>query len=299
VRGAGGGEAAGGGTTRRWVESVERSEEGLRARSERDLLVTEEPLEIRVRAAGEIVPVAVTMRTPGADFPLSAGFLFGEGLLDRPEEVASIRYCLREPGAAGADGNSVTVTLAAGVVFDAGLVKRNFFATSSCGVCGKASIEALESVVQGEVGPGPVVPAELLLALPDRLRERQRLFSRTGGLHAAGLFAADGEILSLHEDVGRHNAFDKMVGEAWLSGRTPLEDTIALVSGRVSFEVVQKAARAGIPILAGVSAPSSLAVALAERFGITLVGFLREGRFNLYTGRERLTGLPARTRRRG
>jgi FdhD protein len=285
-------------TESRWIEKVEADERGIRASRRRDLLVAEEPLEIRVCSGNDIVPVAVTMRTPGADFALAAGFLFGEGLLESPEEVAAIRYC-RDEGPPPVSTNTVHVMLAEGRAFGAERVRRNFFATSSCGVCGKASLEAVEEIVRGAVMPGPRIPLQRLIEFPERLRERQPVFSRTGGLHAAALFSEQGELVAVHEDIGRHNAFDKMVGEAWLSGLLPLHGHTAMVSGRLSFEVVQKAARAGIPILAGVSAPSSLAVELAERFGITLIGFLRGRRFNLYTGRERILDLPARTRRRG
>jgi FdhD protein len=285
-------------TESRWIEKIAGDEHGVRSSLRRDLVVAEEPLEIRVCSGDEIVPVAVTMRTPGADFPLAAGFLFGEGLLETPDEVAAIRYC-RADGPPPVSTNTVHVVLAAGRRFDPAQVRRNFFATSSCGVCGKASLEAVSEIVQGSVSPGPRVPLERLLTLPDRLRERQRVFSRTGGLHAAAIFSEQGDLVAAHEDVGRHNAFDKVVGEAWLAGLLPLDGHMAMVSGRLSFEVVQKAARAGIPILAGVSAPSSLAVELAERFGITLIGFLRGRRFNLYTGRERILDLPPRARRRG
>ncbi len=258
-------------------------------RVRRDWLATEEPLEVRVESSGSVpVPVSVTMRTPGADFELAAGFLFGEGILPGAEAVASIRYCV-DPSRDGAQQyNAVSVRLASGVEFDPESLRRNFYTTSSCGVCGKTSIEAVLGPACPRVAEGPGVRAALLLALPERLREAQAVFERTGGLHAAALFDPDGSLLSLREDVGRHNAMDKVVGAALLAGDLPLTGRILLVSGRLSFELVQKAARAGAPVLAGVSAPSSLAVELAEEAGLTLVGFLRERSFNVYTGAARI-----------
>lgn len=274
-------------TTRRPVQVVSAKGDGYAARERRDVLATEEPLEIRI-VTDRAIPVAVTMRTPGADFHLAAGFLFGEGILSRPDEVASIRYCV-DPDVDGSQRyNVVNVYAAPGVAIDSARLQRNFYATSSCGVCGKASIEA----VMGPECPiqirSMVIDPEVLLMLPEKLREGQRIFDRTGGLHAAAMFDGSGATLSVDEDVGRHNAMDKLVGGAWLAGEMPVGDRIVLVSGRLSFELVQKAARAGIPVLAGVSAPSSLAVQLAESVGMTLIGFLREDRFNVYTGSERV-----------
>jgi FdhD protein len=229
------------------------------------------------------VSVAVTMRTPGGDFELAAGFLFTEGLI-RPGDVRRVAYCDNLPGE-DQHYNVVSVTL--GRVFDASGLSRNFFATSSCGICGKAALDDVE--VRCEVVPaGPEVPVAVLLDLPDRLREGQRVFERTGGLHAAGLFTPDGQLLTLREDVGRHNAVDKVIGERLLDGGVPLADRILQVSGRLSFEIVQKAAVAGIPIVSAVSAPSSLAIDAAERLGMTLVGFVRDGRANVYTHPERV-----------
>lgn len=293
------------GITRRPVEQVLLRGEELARRERRDQLATEEPLEIRAIPAGEAaVPVSVTMRTPGADFELAAGFLYSEGLIGRREEVAAIRYCDGRSGraaqAVGRDGrpeeereNVVNVFLAPGASFRAEEIRRNFYATSSCGVCGKASIEAVWAAGCPVVAGGTSVDARTLLSLSERLREAQPLFERTGGIHAAALFSTEGELLRLREDVGRHNALDKLVGAALLAGELPLAGRVVLVSGRLSFELVQKAARAGVPVLAGVSAPSSLAVELAEETGITLVGFLREGRFNLYAGGERIALSPA------
>jgi FdhD protein len=249
-----------------------------------DRLATEEPMEIRVAGSGqEPVAVAVTMRTPGADFELAAGFLFSEGLIDGPEEVATVAYC--ELPAEEQHFNVVTVRLRH--PFDPETVRRSFAVTSSCGVCGKASLEDVE-VRCPPVGPGPVVRGSVVAALPEALREGQRVFEQTGGLHATGLFDAGGRLLEVREDVGRHNAVDKVVGGALLAGGLPLSDRILQVSGRTSFEIVQKAARAGVPVISAVSAPSSLAVQAAERLGMTLVGFVREGGFNVYAHPERI-----------
>ncbi|MGH3739545.1 MAG: formate dehydrogenase accessory sulfurtransferase FdhD [Micromonosporaceae bacterium] len=259
-----------------------------------DTLVVEEPLEIRV---GER-PLAVTMRTPGDDVDLALGFLFTEGLIGDAADVATAKHCTggadsldaSRPGlGASADShlNVLEVTLAPGV--PAPRFDRNFYTTSSCGVCGKASIDAVKTQSRYPVAGDPVtVPAEVLAGLPERLRTRQRVFERTGALHAAGLFTAGGELLCLREDVGRHNAVDKVVGWALREGRLPLTGHLLLVSGRASFELTQKASMAGIPVLAAVSAPSTLAVDLADELGLTLVGFLRPGRMNLYAGAHRV-----------
>jgi FdhD protein len=255
-------------------------------RSERpDDLVTEEPMEIRVGGSGaEPVAIAVTMRTPGNDFELAAGFLFTEGLIDGHDDLRRVSYCEDLP-ADEQHYNVVTVRLAS--AFDPELFRRNFFASSSCGICGKASLEQVE-VRCGVVSAGPVLKAQTIAGLPGGMREAQKMFDRTGGLHAAGLFAPDGTLLALREDVGRHNAVDKVIGEAVLAGNIPLDERVLQVSGRLSFEIVQKAARAGIPLVCAVSAPSSLAVETAEHLGITLVGFVRDGRFNVYTHPDRI-----------
>jgi FdhD protein len=283
-----------GSTVRRRVEQVSVEADGAARRGRDDVLAAEEPLEIRVVRSealrGGRVPegaahrVSVTMRTPGADFELAAGFLFGEGLIDGPGAVAAIRYC-----ATGEQRyNVVNVVLSSGAPFDPAELRRNFYTTSSCGVCGKASIEAVMGPACARVASDVVVSPEVLVALPEKLRASQALFERTGGLHAAALFSPAGELLRVREDVGRHNAMDKLVGASLLAGEVPLAERIVLVSGRLSFELVQKAARAGVGVLAGVSAPSSLAVELAESAGVTLCGFLREGRFNVYAGGERI-----------
>jgi FdhD protein len=255
------------------------------SRAERtDTLATEEPLEIRVQGPGqEQTQVAVTMRTPGGDFELAAGFLFTEGLI-APGEVHRVAYCDNLPGE-DQRYNVVSVTLDR--PFDAERLRRNFYANSSCGVCGKAALEDIEVRCE-PVGPGPEVELPVLLSLPDRLRAAQKVFERTGGLHAAGLFTPSGEIITVREDVGRHNAVDKVVGERYLAGDVPIADRILQVSGRASFEIVQKAAVAGIPIVSAVSAPSSLAVDAAAKFGMTLVGFVRDGRGNAYSHPERI-----------
>ncbi len=263
------------------ITSVDRDGAARR----RDRIVTEEPLEIRAAGPGqEPVRVAVTMRTPGDDWELAAGFLFTEGLIASREEIGALRYCGPEEGEQRF--NVVTVHLRR--PFDPTVFQRNFYATSSCGVCGKAAIEQVE-VLCGPIPEGPVVPRAVIESLPETLRASQELFDETGGLHATGLFTPAGELVAVREDVGRHNAMDKLVGRELLEGRVPAHDRIALVSGRASFELVQKAAVAGIPIVCAVSAPSTLAVETAHRVGLTLVGFLRGGRFNVYAGPERIS----------
>jgi FdhD protein len=255
-------------------------------RSDRtDSLATEEPLEIRVQGPGQdALQVAVTMRTPGGDFELAVGFLFTEGLI-APGDVQRVAYCDNLPGE---DQRYNVVSITLGQPFDAERLRRNFYATSSCGVCGKAALDDIDVRCE-PVAPGPEVELGVLISLPDRLREAQAVFERTGGLHAAGLFEPAGTPLAVREDVGRHNAVDKVVGERYLAGRVPADGAILQVSGRASFEIVQKAAVAGIPIVSAVSAPSSLAVEAAERFGMTLVGFVRDGRANVYSHAERVS----------
>jgi FdhD protein len=260
------------------------------ARSRRDDVVTEEPLEIRLsyrEAERTIVRrVAVTMRTPGHDVELSVGFLFGEGVIQERRAVREVAHC---PGGGVQNLNIVEVRLAPDVRVDLSALERNFYVSSSCGVCGKASIDTVVARGHTASGAGPVVPAELVSTLPDRLRASQSLFERTGGIHAAGLFDADGALLVAREDVGRHNAVDKVIGQRLLEGALPASAGVLVVSGRSSFEILQKAVAAGVPVVVAVGAPSSLAVALARRFGITLVGFAREGAFNVYAGEQRLS----------
>ena len=253
-----------------------------------DEVVLEEPLEIRVRSFGSPAssPVAVTMRTPGNDFELAAGFLLGEGVIHQREEIDRIAYC-PSPGTAQ-EFNVVELRLAAGVPVDLTRLSRQVYTTSSCGVCGKASLEQVRAEVRIPPRGTHRWPPEALEQLPGRLREAQGLFARTGGLHAAGLFSATGKLTLAREDVGRHNAVDKIGGSLLLARALPASETLLLLSGRASFELVQKAALFGIPTVASVGAPSSLAVSLAKEFGMTLVGFLRPGRFNVYAGADRI-----------
>ncbi|MEU2989519.1 formate dehydrogenase accessory sulfurtransferase FdhD [Streptomyces griseoincarnatus] len=251
-----------------------------------DTLVAEEPLEIRLNGK----PLAITMRTPGDDFALAAGFLVSEGVLASAPDLRNIVYC----AGATADGsntyNVVDVTTAPGVTVPDITLERNVYTTSSCGLCGKASLDAVRTTTRHPIADTPPlrVTPELLSELPDRLRSAQRVFDRTGGLHAAALFDEHGELLDVREDVGRHNAVDKLVGRALQSGDVPLSRTVLMVSGRASFELAQKAVMTGIPVLAAVSAPSSLAVDLAAETGMTLVGFLRGSSMNVYAGEERI-----------
>jgi FdhD protein len=250
-------------------------------RSREDVVAVEEPLEVRVESPAGQFPLAVTMRTPGADLELAAGFLHSEGVVRSAADIITLRHCIQVPREQR--DNTVTVRLAAAPTVAAAAMARRFTVSSACGVCGVESLAALADRGVSPVQPTPV-RADLLLALPDRLRAAQAVFERTGGLHASGLFAPDGTLLCAREDVGRHNAFDKVVGWALMQGRLPLAGHTVLVSGRTSYELVQKAVTAGVGVLAGVSAPSSLAVQLADRFGLALVGFLRERRFVVYTG---------------
>jgi FdhD protein len=257
---------------------------GAEPRRRPDELAAEEPLEIRVRKA----PLAVTMRTPGNDIDLAMGFLLTEGVIGAPDDVVTAQLC------AGTEApntyNVVDIVLGAEVPPPVTDPSRNFYTTSSCGVCGKASIDAVRTRSRFDVAGDPmVVPAQVLAALPERLRAAQRTFDRTGGLHAAGLFTADGDLLVLREDVGRHNAVDKVIGWALREGRLPLSGHMLLVSGRASFELTQKAWMAGLPLLAAVSAPSTLAAELADEAGMTLVGFLRGPSLNVYAGAQRVT----------
>jgi FdhD protein len=250
-----------------------------------DVLAAEEPMEIRAEGPGQApAAVAVTMRTPGGDFELAVGFLYTEGLIAGADEVRRVSYC-EDLDPDDQHYNVVTVELTR--PFDAGGLQRSFFASSSCGICGKATLDDVE-VHCAPLAPGPIVDAETISAMPQALRERQRVFEQTGGLHAAALFTPGGDLLSIREDVGRHNAVDKIVGEAFLAGQLPLAEQVLQVSGRIGFEIVQKAARAGIAVMTAVGAPSSLAVEAAERLGMTLVGFVRERRFNVYTHPERI-----------
>jgi FdhD protein len=261
------------------------SESGSAVQS--DVLAVEEPLEIRLscEVGGRRLhtAVSITMRTPGHDRELAVGFLFTEGIITTPEQLARVHPC-------GA-GNVACVELRPDVAVDLTRLERHFYTSSSCGVCGKASLEAVRVGSRHRLLDGrPIVEAEVICRLPEALRAAQTVFDRTGGLHAAALFDPRGQLLCLREDVGRHNALDKLIGAQFLAGRTPLLEDVLLVSGRASFELVQKAAVAGIPILAAVGAPSSLAVHLAREHGLTVIGFVRQDRFNIYTGAERILG---------
>ena len=257
-------------------------------RSDIDVLAVEEPLEIRLGLphVAQHKAISITMRTPGDDFDLAAGFLFTEGIITHREQIKNIRYC----GLPAKDKNiknTLVVELAEGVEIDLKRLERHFYTTSSCGVCGKSSIEALHTGAK-KIQAHTTFAPDLVHTLPGTLRAAQAVFERTGGLHASALFDARGTLDILREDVGRHNALDKVIGVKFMTGETPLSDKILLVSGRTSFELVQKALMAGIPILAAVGAPSSLAVELAAEFGMTLIGFVRDGRFNIYTGEQRI-----------
>ena len=249
-----------------------------------DTVVGEEPMEIRVAGPRqEPVPVAVTMRTPGYEAELAVGFLRTEGLIAGSEVL---RVAFGDPSALNRPDDTVVVHLS--TTFDASRVaERHFVATASCGICGKASLDEVD-VRCDPIPPGPVVSRTVILALPDMLRAAQAVFEATGGLHAAALFSPTGELIAIREDVGRHNALDKLVGSQVLAGVGPLNDRILMVSGRVSFEIIQKAAVAGVPIVCAVSAPSDLAIEAADRLGVTLVGFLRGDGFNVYSRDERI-----------
>jgi FdhD protein len=268
-------------TTRRRISH--RTADGVVARP--DTLVVEEPLEIRVNGA----PLTVTMRTPGSDIELAQGFLLTEGIITGRDDIATVRYCQGATDDGVNTYNVLDVTLAPGVPTPDVDLTRNFYATSSCGVCGKASLEAVRLISRHSPGDDPTtIAAEVLSALPTKLRKAQKVFASTGGLHGAALFDADGTELVVREDIGRHNAVDKAVGWALENRRIPLSGTVLLVSGRASFELTQKAVMAGIPILAAVSAPSSLAVDLAAQAGLTLVAFLRGASMNVYTRPDRV-----------
>jgi len=254
-------------------------------RNIQDYLVAEEPLELRL----DQVPLTVTMRTPGQDLELAAGFLLTEGLIERADQIAALQQ--NPPGATGPQDNVVQVRLKDTEV-DRTQLQRNFFAASSCGICGKASIEAIRRRGLKRPNQDLRISPEVLCTLPEKLRSAQAIFGRTGGLHAAAIFAGNGELLAIREDVGRHNAVDKVIGWALLDGKVPLTNSVLLVSGRGGFEIIQKGLAAGFPLIASVSAPSGLAVQLAREMGLTLVGFLRDRRFVLYAGESRC--MPAR-----
>ena len=259
-----------------------------------DIVTTEEPLEIRIYHPGlngmDHTSVAVTMRTTLNDYELAAGFLFTEGLINGREEIRRIAYCTDDD--VNQHYNIVNVYLKSDVAFDSSQLTRNFYTSSSCGICGKASLEALE--LREYVKPShdrPTIISGIINQLPGSLRKSQKVFNKTGGIHAAGLFNTDGQLLAVREDVGRHNALDKLIGWGLLAGKMPFHENILVVSGRVSYEIIQKALAAGIPIIVAVGAPSSLAVDLAKNFDMTLVGFVKSNVFNIYSGETRIINL--------
>jgi FdhD protein len=272
----------------RWV-AVTRIGPLHDSRTDSDAVAVEEPLEIRLGVAehGGLrhQAVSITMRTPGDDFELAAGFLFTEGILQSPGQVAMIEHCGRD----SSPTNIIRVDLKPGITVDLKRLERNFYTTSSCGVCGKGSLEALSTGARRVSSADTFkVPIGVIDAMPATLREAQQTFASTGGLHAAGLFTTSGELLGLREDVGRHNAVDKLIGARFLADALPANDAILFLSGRASFELLQKAVMAGIPMVCAVGAPSSLAIAAARDFGVTLLGFVRDRRCNVYSGAERL-----------
>ena len=269
--------------------SVQRVSANAPTKIQQDMLAVEEPLEIRLgfteNAKFTHRAISITMRTPENDFELAAGFLFTEGVLNSKNQISSIKHC----GKLGQIKNTIRLDLQPNVKINFKNLERNFYTTSSCGVCGKSSIEAIATgacaLAQKDF---PKVSADIIHQLPEKLSKFQTVFAQTGGLHAAALFEVDGKLIDLKEDVGRHNAVDKLIGTQVLADNLPLSDKILFLSGRASFELVQKAVMAQIPIIAAVGAPSSLAVEAAEKFGVTLLGFVRENRFNVYTGIDRL-----------
>ena len=254
-----------------------------------DVLATEEPLELRVVLAGKSRTVAITMRTPGSDFELAAGFLYGEGVITRADQIVTISYCKDADLPPEQLYNIVIVELDPTSHPDLRPLDRHFYTSSACGVCGKASLDAIALRGVQPVVSTKDVASTVIAGLPDGLRAAQGLFDSTGGLHAAGLFDRNGELVAVREDVGRHNAVDKLVGWSLLERRLPLDDHIVMVSGRSSFEILQKCLVARVPIVCSVSAPSSLAVDVAREFGMTLIGFLRGSQFNVYSGAQRIT----------
>jgi FdhD protein len=280
-------DARPGPSVRARVRVIEDGADGRRDVFRRDDVATEEPLEIRLSAGAARRTVAVTMRTPGHDFELVAGYLLAEGVIATAEDLVRVDYCTDLDVTAEQQYNIVTAGLRSPVMPEPDTLDRHGYTSSACGVCGKASIDALE-VRCSPVAVECALDVETLYALPDRLRAAQGVFERTGGLHAAGLVSLAGDVLVAREDVGRHNAVDKVFGHTLLHAAVPVGPGVLMVSGRTSFEIVQKAVAAGVPIVAGVSAPSSLAVSLAERLGVTLVGFLRGRKANVYSHPDRI-----------
>ena len=275
----------------RTVETSIARYEGSEQSRAHDEVVTEEPLEMRLRAGGKTHTLAVTMRTPGNDFELAAGFALGEGIVHERGELVEISYCIDPEVDAEQRYNIVNIDLATTSLPDVTRFERHFAMNSSCGVCGRANLEAIAESGVAPIQDDVSIAINTIYGLPERMREAQKTFSATGGLHAAALFDATGNPVAVREDIGRHNALDKLVGWGLMNGRVPFSHSVLLVSGRASYEILQKAAVARIPILCAVSAPSSLAVDLARAFNITLIGFLRGNRANVYTVPERITNL--------
>lgn len=269
------------------IKRTIRTVDGARISRKTDYMATEEPLEIQLRAGGQRRVVAITMRTPGSDYELAAGFLFTEGIVANQHAIARMIYCV-DGEVTQQEYNALAVYVAGQELPDLPALDRHFFTNSACGVCGRVVLDELATRALPPLTAGPLVDPAVILDLPAAQRAGQALFATTGGLHAAALFAADGTLLALREDVGRHNALDKLIGWALLNGQLPFTDKIIMVSGRASYELLYKARVAGAPLLCAVSAPSSLAVELAERFDMTLIGFLRGGRFNIYCGEQRI-----------
>ncbi|HEY1429674.1 MAG TPA: formate dehydrogenase accessory sulfurtransferase FdhD [Candidatus Tumulicola sp.] len=265
--------------------------DGRRSVAKNDAVATEEPLEIRLSAGGNTQSLATTMRTPGNDFELAAGFVFGEGVVVRRDDVREIRYCLDADVGTEQRYNVVTVELAAAALPDIRNLERHFTVNSACGVCGRAHLDALRDAGIVPVEDAMTIDPELLYDLPQRMRTAQRVFETTGGLHAAALFDDSGNALAVREDIGRHNAVDKLSGWGLMNGSLPFSQRVLMVSGRAGYEIVQKAIVARIPIVCSVSAPSSLAVDLAREFHVTLAGFVRDGRANVYSATERIATL--------
>jgi len=269
--------------TKRRIWTVDNGQ--IRRKS--DYLAGEEPLEIQLSAGGDQRTAAITMRTPGHDYELAAGFLYNEGIIQNKLDILQMTYCVGNERELQ-EYNMLNVNLRREQLPDLPQLDRHFFTTSACGVCGKTVLDELAKRDLPPLTPGPHVSPAILVNLPDRLREAQTIFESTGGLHAAALFDRDGRLIEVREDVGRHNALDKLIGWGLLQKQLPFHDKILLVSGRASYELLQKCRVAGVSIFCAVSAPSSLAVELAEQFGITLIGFLRGARFNIYTNVERI-----------
>lgn len=264
-----------------------RTYDGTRVSRRTDYLTVEEPLEIQLRAGSRRRIAAITMRTPGNDYELAAGFLYTEGLIAVKQDIKQMIYCT-DGDAARQEYNALAVYLRQAALPDLPALDRHFFTNSACGVCGRVMLDELADRALPPVCDGPWITPAMLAQLPTTLRQAQPMFTVTGGLHAAALMDTDGALLAVREDVGRHNALDKLIGWALLNGHLPFTDKLIMVSGRASYELLYKVRIAGAPILCAVSAPSSLSVELAERFGITLIGFLRGPRFNVYTGHERV-----------